>query len=124
MASLESRDPKVLEGLAQTLSSYSIVNVRDSFEHKISGKSRHDKRFLFWRRAEWIWGQKELLPNCRDSAAGHFRSSQEHLEQTRHVPSFQMIQMTTETGSCDFLVRVLSRFFEVDCLLLTFCDDQ
>ncbi|CAM6086765.1 unnamed protein product [Calypogeia fissa] len=61
MAGLESRDPKVLEGFAQVVSSYCTANMKDTFDHRFSKRSRRHKRFTFWRKPEWFWASNKAI---------------------------------------------------------------
>lgn len=61
VASLESRDARVLEGLAQVVSSYSVASMKDNFQHRFSGRSGGDERFTFWGSQEWIWAANKAI---------------------------------------------------------------
>ncbi|KAL2622924.1 hypothetical protein R1flu_003129 [Riccia fluitans] len=54
VASLESRDGKVLEGLAEAVCSYLLTNIRDAYERTGSGKGGISGLIPFWRRSKQV----------------------------------------------------------------------
>ncbi|KAG6552457.1 hypothetical protein Mapa_006018 [Marchantia paleacea] len=55
VASLESRDGKVLDGLAEAVCSYVLANIKDTSERKNSGKRGFWRVLPFWERPQRVW---------------------------------------------------------------------
>ncbi|BBN13235.1 hypothetical protein MPTK1_6g01900 [Marchantia polymorpha subsp. ruderalis] len=61
VASLESRDGKVLDGLAEAVCSYVLANIKDTSERKSSGKGGFWRVLPFWDRPQRVWSLDKTI---------------------------------------------------------------